>query len=247
MNIVLLVALGVGGATVFGAILGVICKDFSEKFSVYVLAFASGIMLAASIIALILPSVELGGKYGVIITVLGIFAGAVCLNIIDKTLMRLDKFSKNRSGASADPKGVILFVSAIAVHNLPEGLATGVGFGAGDVSAALLIAGGIALQNIPEGMVIISPLLSLGIKPRVAFIIAALTGVVEVVGTMIGYFAISLSSAILPFTLAFAGGTMLYIISGEIIPDVCSHSSKNKVAYSILAGFAFMMIFDALI
>jgi len=247
MNVVLLTALGVGGATVLGAVLGVLCKDFSRRFSVYVLAFASGIMLAASVIALILPSLENGGKYGVIITIIGIFAGALCLNVIDKVLMRLGKYSEKPTECTADPKSVLLFVSAIAVHNLPEGLAAGVGFGTGDFSSALLIAGGIALQNIPEGMVIIAPMLSLGIKPQRAFIIAALTGFVEVVGTFIGYFAVSLTGAILPFTLAFAGGTMLYIISGEIIPDVCSQSSRNKVAYSILAGFAFMLIFDALL
>ncbi|MBR6745095.1 MAG: ZIP family metal transporter, partial [Clostridia bacterium] len=136
---------------------------------------------------------------------------------------------------------------AIAIHNLPEGIAAGVGFGAGDVTQALIIAGGIALQNIPEGMVIIGPMLAAGVKPGRTFLLAMLTGVVEVIGTLIGYFAVSLASAILPFALAFAGGTMLYVISDEMIPETHAHGHERGATYALLVGFCIMLMTDVLL
>ena len=136
---------------------------------------------------------------------------------------------------------------AIAIHNLPEGIAAGVGFGSGDVNQALIIAGGIALQNIPEGMVIIAPMLSAGVKPGKTFVCAMITGLVEVVGTLIGYFAVSIASAILPFALAFAGGTMLYVISDEMIPETHAHGHEMGATYSLLVGFCVMLISDVLL
>jgi ZIP family zinc transporter len=141
----------------------------------------------------------------------------------------------------------MLFVMAIAIHNLPEGIAAGVGFGSGDVSRAFLIAGGIALQNVPEGMVIIAPMLAAGVRPGKTLFIAMLTGVVEVVGTLIGYFAVSFSTMILPFALAFAGGTMLYVISDEMIPETHSHGSERGATYALLVGFCLMLITDTLL
>ena len=113
-------------------------------------------------------------------------------------------------------------------------------FGTGDNGQAFTIAAGIALQNIPEGMVIIAPMLAAGISPRRTFLCAAATGVIEVVGTLLGYFAVSLSTAILPFALAFAGGTMLYVISDEMIPET-HHNDASGVTYSLLAGFCLML------
>ncbi len=265
MEMVLLTALGVGGATVVGALVGFIFKKTSHKFSDIVLAFAAGVMLAAAVLGLIIPSVEHG--YAIIrpnddspfltdkllvllITVAGVFVGALCLNLIDKLVPHLHKMvgsdiEDHQNNAKAGK--VLLFVMAIAIHNLPEGIAAGVGFGSGNVSEALLIAGGIALQNIPEGMVIIAPMLSAGVKPRRTFLIALGTGLVEVVGTLIGYFAVSISAAILPFALAFAGGTMLYVISDEMIPETHAHGSERGATYSLLAGFCLMLVFDVLL
>ena len=141
----------------------------------------------------------------------------------------------------------MLFVTAIAIHNLPEGIAAGVGFGSGNTEQALLIAAGIALQNIPEGMVIIAPMLAAGVKPSKTFLIAALTGAVEIVGTLIGYFAVWVASVILPFALAFAGGTMLYVISDEMIPETHAHGSERGATYSLLVGFCLMLVFDVLL
>ena len=249
MELVLLTALGVGGATVFGALIGFIFKKLSHKFSDIVLSFAAGVMLAAAVIGLILPSVEYGGKWGIVITVVGIFAGALCLNLIDKVVPHLHKLvgADDEAHNNASLNKVLLFVTAIAIHNLPEGIAAGVGFGSDNSSHALMIAGGIALQNIPEGMVIIGPMLSAGVTPRKTFLCAMLTGVVEVIGTLLGFFAVSVATVILPFALAFAGGTMLYVISDEMIPETHAHGHQRGATYALLVGFCVMLISDILL
>ena len=249
MELVLLTALGVGGATVIGSLIGFIFKNISHKFSDIILSFAAGVMLAAAVLGLIVPSLEYGGKYGILITVAGIFVGAVCLNLIDKLVPHLHKIVgvEPESHHNANLNKVLLFVLAIAIHNMPEGIAAGVGFGSGDTTQALIIAGGIALQNIPEGMVIIAPMLAAGISPRKTFIFAMITGFVEVIGTLIGYFAVSISTAILPFALAFAGGTMLYVISDEMIPETHAHGSERGATYALLIGFCVMLVTDVLL
>ena len=196
-----------------------------------------------------MPSLDYGGKYGILITVAGIFAGALCLNLIDKLVPHLHKLvgADSETHNNANLSKVLLFVTAIAIHNLPEGIAAGVGFGSGDVSQALIIAGGIALQNIPEGMVIIGPMLAAGVTPARTFVCAMITGLVEVVGTLIGYFAVSMASAILPFALAFAGGTMLYVISDEMIPETHAHGSERGATYALLVGFCVMLVTDVLL
>ena len=249
MKLVLITALGVGASTIVGSLIGFIFKNISRKFSDIVLSFAAGVMLAAAVLGLVLPSLEYGDKFALLITVAGIFAGALCLNFIDKLVPHLHKFV----GSDSEPHNneglskVLLFVLAIAIHNLPEGIAAGVGFGSGDTSQALIIAGGIALQNIPEGMVIIGPMLSAGVTPRKTFICAMATGFVEVIGTLIGYFAVSIASAILPFALAFAGGTMLYVVSDEMIPETHSHGNERGATYALLVGFCVMLITDFLL
>ena len=247
MNIVLLTALGVGGATLIGAVVGFAFKNISHKFSDIVLSFAAGVMLCAAVVGLVLPSLEYGGRYSVAVTVIGMFCGAFILNILDKAVPHLHRISgadiENHSEKNEQLSKVLLFVMAIAIHNLPEGIAAGVGFGTGNIADALAIAGGIALQNIPEGMVIIGPMLAAGMSRKRTFIAAVLTGVVEVVGTFIGYFAVSVSNAVLPFALAFAGGTMLYVISDEMIPET-HHNGERGATYALLIGFALMLIMD---
>jgi ZIP family zinc transporter len=110
-----------------------------------------------------------------------------------------------------------------------------------------VIAGGIALQNIPEGMVIIAPMLAAGVSRKKTLLLASLTGLVEVIGTLIGYFAVSLASAVLPFALAFAGGTMLYVISDEMIPETHAHGSERGATYALLVGFCLMLVSDFLL
>ncbi len=249
MELVLMTAIGVGGATIIGALIGFAFKKISHQFSDIVLSFAAGVMLAAAILGLIMPSVEYGGKLGLLVTITGIFAGSIFLNLIDKLVPHMHRLvgvetnDKNNTNLSK----VLLFVMAIAIHNLPEGIAAGVGFGSGNTSRALMIAGGIALQNIPEGMVIIGPMLAIGVTPKKTFVCAMITGLVEVVGTLIGYFAVSVASFILPFALAFAGGTMLYVISDEMIPETHAHGNERGATYALLVGFCIMLITDVLL
>ena len=249
MQLVLITAIGVGGATIFGSLIGFMFKKISHKFADIILSFAAGVMLAAAVLGLILPSLEYGGKWGILITVVGIFVGAVSLNLIDRLVPHLHKMVgvdiETHKNSNLDK--VLLFVTAIAIHNLPEGIAAGVGFGSGDTTQALLIAGGIALQNVPEGMVIIGPMLAAGVSPKKTFLCAMATGLVEVVGTLIGYFAVSVASVILPFALAFAGGTMLYVISDEMIPETHAHGSERGATYALLVGFCVMLISDVLL
>lgn len=253
MKLVLLTALGVGGATMFGALIGFVFKKASHKFNDIILSFAAGVMLAASVIGLVLPSLEYAdGKFAIVITVAGVFCGAFCVNIIDKIVPHLHRITggndqENHPDKTAQLNKILLFVIAIAIHNLPEGIAAGVSFGTGNTADAITVAGGIALQNIPEGMVIIAPMLTSGISAKRTFVIAMLTGVVEVLGTLLGYFAVSISATILPFALAFAGGTMLYVISDEMIPETHAHGSERGATYSLLAGFCLMLVFDVLL
>ena len=247
MTIVLLTALGVGGATILGSILGFVFKKISHKFSDIVLSFAAGVMLCAAVTGLILPSLEYDSFSPLVVTVAGVLCGALFLNVLDKLVPHLHRLAgveqESHPEASAKLNKILLFVMAIAIHNLPEGIAAGVGFGGGDNAGAITIAAGIALQNIPEGMVIIGPMLAAGMKPGRTFACAMMTGVVEVLGTLLGYFAVSLSAAILPFALAFAGGTMLYVISDEMIPET-HHEESRSVTYSLLLGFCLMLAMD---
>ena len=247
MKIVLLTALGVGGSSIFGALLGFIFKKISHKFSDFVLAFAAGVMLCAAIVGLVLPSLSYGGSMPLLVTIAGILCGAIFLNILDKLVPHLHRLAGVDQEAHPENaqklNKILLFVMAIAIHNLPEGIAAGVGFGTGNNAHAFTIAAGIALQNIPEGMVIIGPMLAAGMSAKRTFLCAMATGVIEVLGTLLGYFAVSVSAAILPFALAFAGGTMIYVISDEMIPET-HHEDARGVTYALMIGFCLMLAMD---
>ena len=245
---VILTALGVGGATVIGAFFGFIFKKLSHKFSDIVLSFAAGVMLAAAVIGLILPALEGGSTVNFVVVLVGIFTGAVFLNLLDKFVPHLHKLAgigeEKHPAETERLNKILLFVMAIAIHNLPEGIAAGVGMGGEDSGSGITVAGGIALQNIPEGMVIIGPMLAAGMSKARTFVCALMTGVVEVIGTFIGFFAVNISSALLPFALAFAGGTMLYVISDEMIPETHAHGSERGATFALLIGFCVMLATD---
>jgi ZIP family zinc transporter len=251
MKLVFLTALGMGGATMFGAVLGFIFKKISHRFSDIVLSLAAGVMMCAAILGLILPSLEYEGPAPLLVTIVGVFCGAMCLNLLDRLVPHLHRLAgidqESHPDNAAKLNKILLFVMAIAIHNLPEGIAAGVSFGGGDDAHALTIAAGIALQNIPEGMVIIGPMLAAGMSPGRTLVCALATGLIEVVGTLLGYFAVSISAAILPFALAFAGGTMLYVISDEMIPETHAHGSERGATYALLVGFCVMLISDVLL
>ncbi len=246
LDVILTVALGVGGATVFGSVLGFVFHGILvgragliEKVGDVMQAFAAGVMLSASIIGLILPSLEYGEGPGVLLAaVIAIFLGAACVNMLDLFCPGV---------RSEDGRGrAILFVLAIGLHNIPEGIAAGVGFASENLGEAAVVAIAIALQNIPEGLVIISPMLSAGISRRRAFLYAFLTGAVEVAGTYIGYFAASFASLLLSPMLAFAGGTMIYVVAREMIPETCKGKSVVP-AYFLIFGFVLMIAINFLL
>ena len=241
--IVFLTALGVGGATMLGAVGGYCFRGAAQRAgSETVLSFAAGIMLSAAVAGLILPSLESGGVWAVLVTSAGILCGAAFLLLLERLAARMQRLSGLGGDGASSPQRqrVLLFVAAMAIHNLPEGLAAGVGFGTEDIPRALAIAGGIALQNLPEGMVLIAPMLHVGVPPRRTLLLAMSTGVVEIAGTLLGFATASLSAAVLPFLLAFAGGAMLYIICDDMIP--ACRGSKNLTA--LLLGFCFMLAMD---
>ena len=241
LPLVFLTALAVGGATMLGALGGYCFRGAADRAGGQtVMAFAAGMMLSAAVAGLILPSLAGGGPWAFPVTAAGILSGAAFLLLLERLAARMQRLSGLEGGASPRTRRVLLFVAAMAIHNFPEGLAAGVGFGTEDVPHALAIAGGIALQNLPEGMVLIAPMLQAGIPPRRTLALAVSTGVVEIVGTLLGYGTVSLSAAALPFLLAFAGGAMLYLICDDMIP--ACRGSKSLCA--LLTGFCFMLAMD---
>ncbi len=250
MSLVFLTAFGVGFATIFGALLGFIFRKIPHKWNDGLMSFATGIMLAAAVVGLIQPSLEIVGAKGSWITAIGILCGAVFLNLMDKVtphLHRISGIDQEQHNNNASLNKIMLFVFAIAIHNFPEGLAAGVGFGSGNTGNAISVAAAIALQNIPEGIVTISPLILAGVKKWRALLIAASTGLIEIIGTFAGYFGASISAGVLPFALAFAGGTMLYVISDEMIPETHSHGYERLATYSLIVGFIVMLLMDLFI
>ena len=247
--LVCLTAFGVGGATILGTILGFPCKRISHRFSDIVLAFAAGVMLSAAILGLILPAIERESG-GLLITLCGIFAGAGCISLVDRIVPHIHKligWEDDIQAHNLHADKLLLFVAAMAIHNFPEGLAAGVSLGSGDLKTAMLISGGIALQNVPEGLVTVTPMLAAGCSPRKTFLCGLSTGLIEVVGTFLGYYAVTLATAVLPFCLAFAGGTMLFVISDEMIPETHDHGNERAATYSLLIGFCLMLITDVLL
>lgn len=248
MGMVLLTALGIGGSTIIGAVIGFFVKHVSNKINDRIMGFAAGVMLAAAVNGLIAPAFELVEQAEILIPVIGIFTGAFFLNGMERLIPYLNKWlniqkeEENRKLSRA-----LLFVLAVAIHNLPEGMAAGVSFGNEDITAAITVAIGIALQNVPEGIVTISPLVMAGVGSGRAFLIAIVTGLIEVIGTLFGFFLASLSKALLPFLLAFAGGTMLYIISDEMIPETHRHGFERGSTYSLLVGFTLMVMMDIIL
>lgn len=243
MLMVFLAALGVGGATVIGGVIGFFIKKTPKRFFDLTISFAAGIMLAAAVWGLLVPSMGEAGLGEVVVTVAGLLAGALLIGVCERMLPSLRFVTGDKAGNEVD--GAIKLLLAMAVHNLPEGIAAGVSFGSGDVGSALSVAGGIALQNLPEGMVIIPPMLAAGISRRRAFLLAAFTGLTEIVGTFIGYKAVVFFGGILSFSLAFAGGAMIYVIADEMMPR--AREQGRLGVYSFVVGICTMLFLNTAI
>jgi ZIP family zinc transporter len=153
-------------------------------------------------------------------------------------------FVSGAEGTKSNLRKVWLFILAITIHNFPEGLAVGVGFGSGDIVNGLSLAVGIGLQNMPEGRAVALPLLREHIKPSKAFGIALLTGLVEPIGGLFGVGLVQIAQPIMPLALAFAAGAMLFVISDEIIPETHGRGYERVATYAVLVGFVLMMFLD---
>lgn len=243
-----LFSLMAGLATGVGAIPIFFTRKVSERQLDGMLGFAAGVMLAATSFSLILPAIEYGGGgvIGALITCIGIVTGGIFLDMVDKLTPHAPINGRLEASQSSLRK-VWLFVIAITIHNFPEGLAVGVGFGAHDIGNAVALAIGIGLQNIPEGLAVALPLIREGYSAGKAFLIALATGLVEPIGGLLGVALVQVAGPILPFGLAFAAGAMLFVMSDEIIPETHSHGHERAATYAILIGFVIMMFLDVVL
>lgn len=251
MNYVWISAAGLCGSTILGALLGFGIKKVPHKWNDTILGFCAGMMLAAAILGLIVPAMEgsnvINNNFGWLLVVAGVMIGALFLNVLDAVTPHLHTITgldaeEHKSNASLNK--VLLFVMAIAIHKLPEGIAAGVGFNSEDLTNALSVTIGISFQNIPEAMVIITPLLIAGVSKKRTLAISFAIALLEVVGVWIGYAMGAVSQTFLPIMLAFAGGCMLYIVSDEMIPETHSHGHQKMATYALLIGFLTLMMIE---
>lgn len=238
-------AVGICGATILGSILGFIVRELPHKWNDTILGYCAGIMLAVSTIGLIVPAFEMATPSTWWIVVIGVMCGAFFLNILDFVTPHLHHITgldqeEHRSNKTLDH--ILLFVMAIALHKLPEGMAAGVSMSGAEADWSVSF--GIALQNIPEGMVIIAPLLLAGVTRTRTFFISLAIGLLEIVGVWIGFGLGSASEAMLPIMLGFSGGAMLYVTSDEMIPETHAHGYEKQSTYALLLGFMTLLLLN---
>lgn len=245
-----LASLVAGLLTAVGAVPVLFGRTISRRQNDLLLGFAAGVMLAASFFSLIMPGVEVakqqfgGSISAAFIGSLGVAIGVGFIALLNEYVPH-EHFAQGQQGpATEELSRIWLFILAITIHNLPEGLAVGVGFGAGNVSDGLTLATGIGLQNIPEGLAVAVALSSVGYSRKYSVLIAALTGLVEPATGLIGAYAVSQSELLLPWALTFAAGAMLYVISHEIIPETHSHGFENDATLGLTVGLIVMMFLD---
>jgi ZIP family zinc transporter len=239
-----------GLATGLGAIGVYSVRELTRSANDVLLSSAAGIMLAASFFSLLAPGIEVAltggaGRAGAAaLTVSGVLVGAATLALVHRLLPH-EHFGLGREGPEAvQIRRVWLFVLAITLHNVPEGLAVGVGFGSGEVTSGVSLAVGIGLQNVPEGLAVAAGLTGIGYPPTRAFLLSLSTGLVEALGALLGATGASVAGALLPFALAFAAGAMLFVIASEIIPETAREETRPATTFALLAGFLAMMSLD---
>ena len=256
MNLIWISAAGLCGATVLGSILGFLIKELPHKWNDTILGYCAGVMLAASTVGLILPAFESANHigfpspYSYLLIVVSVMVGALFLNVLDfltPHLHTITGLDPEQHKGNQKLNHVLLFVMAIAIHKLPEGIAAGVSLSPMDnAEVDWSVSIGIALQNIPEGMVIIAPLLLAGVSPIRTLVISLAIGLLEIVGVWLGYGLGSISAAMLPMLLGFAGGAMLYVTSDEMIPETHAHGFQKQATYALLLGFMTLLLIESL-
>lgn len=247
MQAVWISALALCLASIIGSLIGLTFKGLSHKTNDIIMGFCAGIMLAASVVGLILPATDMATSTGWWQVAIGMLLGAIFLNLLDNItphLHRITGLEPESHNNNAQINKVLLFVLAIALHKLPEGIAAGVGFNHVDDSSAWSVTLGLALQNVPEGMVVISPLLLAGVNRWRTFFISLAIGLLEIIGVWIGYGLGAISIVMLPIMLAFAGGAMLYVISDEMIPETHAHGYHKAATFALLIGFMTLVFLE---
>ena len=244
-------AAGLCGATIIGSILGFFIKELPHKWNDIVLGYCAGVMLAAATIGLIVPAIDTwqmgGGLWGYLFVALAVMGGALFLNVLDMVtphMHHITGLEEAEHHRNSSLNRVLLFVMAIAIHKLPEGMAAGVSMTDMASAGGWTVTFGIAQQNEPEGMVIIAPLLLAGVSPLRTFIISLAIGLLEIVGVWLGFGLGSLADTMLPLMLGFAGGSMLYVTSDEMIPETHAHGYQKQATYALLLGFLTLVLIE---
>ncbi len=231
-------------------------KEIKQKLLDGLLGFAAGVMIAASYWSLLEPAIEMAEKLGYsrwLPPLTGFIAGAIFLRLLDKVLphLHLGFPAEETEGIKTRWRRTTLFVLAVTLHNIPEGLAVGVAFGAlkeglgsATLSGAIALAIGIGIQNLPEGLAISMPLRREGFSRLKGFFYGQLSGIVEPVAGLIGVLAVSWSQAILPYALSFAAGAMIFVVVEELIPESQRNGNTDIATMGAITGFAIMMVLD---
>ncbi len=252
----LLLALGGGtftwAATALGAAGVFLARDVDRRMLDAALGFAAGVMLAASFFSLLLPALDLaeGGPLPRWVpATVGFVAGGVFLWALDHLLPHLHLGGPAAEGPRSRLPRTTLLVLALTLHNIPEGVAVGVGFGAvghdgASVAGAAALALGIGVQDIPEGLALALPLRREGMSTLRAFWYGQLSGFVEPLGALVGAGAVALSTSLLPYALGFAAGAMVYVVIEELIPEAQAHGDTDLPTVGAMVGFTGMMILD---
>ena len=242
------------GTTLGAAMVFLMKKEMNKKVEKILLGFASGVMIAASVWSLLIPSIEMAEtqrKVAWIPAAIGFLLGIVLLLVLDSVVPHMHLESEKPEGMKSKLKKTTMMVFAVTLHNIPEGMAVGVTFaGALAQNAGITMAGafalavGIAIQNFPEGAIISMPLKSEGVsKPR-AFLYGTLSGIVEPIGALITIILTNAVVPILPYLLSFAAGAMIYVVVEELIPESQAGEHSNIGTIGVAIGFTIMMILD---
>ena len=225
-------------STGFGALpILFIQGSITHRFRDTLLAFTAGIMMAASLLSLIPESMATGGYIQLVI---GVLLGVLTLTIMEKNIPHID-LSHAKSGIQFDEKA-LLIITAITLHNIPEGLSVGVSYASDTADTGNLIAFAIGLQNAPEGLLVALFLINQKIGKLTAFLIATLTGTIEIITGLLGYYLTSYIGFLVPYGLAFAAGAMLFIVYKELIPESHGDGNERTSTYSFIIGLLFMVI-----
>lgn len=245
------------GMTVLGAALVFTTKTMNQKLMDGMLGFAGGVMIAASFWSLLSPALEMSeGKTlpAWFSVALGFVGGALFLWSIDKLIPHLHPNMKMKEAEGIHPerrRRSTLLVLAITLHNIPEGLAVGVAFGAvaagfpsASLAAAVTLAIGIGIQNFPEGTAVAMPLRREGMSRSRSFMYGQLSGIVEPIAAVIGVLAVTVMQPLLPFALSFAAGAMIFVVAEEVIPSSHENGNKDLASLSLIIGFTLMMVLD---